>query len=76
MATASDQENLLVKAAKTIGTAAGTLASLGGIAPKIEIRKRLSSDGKFVKKDKHRLPRLAKKAMKAKAERAAAKSQA
>jgi hypothetical protein len=48
-----------------------TPASLGGIAPKIEIRKRLSSDGKFPKKDKHRLPRRVKKAAKAKAARAA-----
>ncbi|MGA2711591.1 MAG: hypothetical protein ABSG41_00670 [Bryobacteraceae bacterium] len=71
MATASDKESLLVKAAKTDGTAARTLASLGGIAPGIGTKKRLSSDGKFEKKHKHRLPRLVKKAMKAKAERAA-----
>jgi hypothetical protein len=75
MATASDQESLLVKAAKTIGAATGTLASLGGIAPKIATKKRVSADGKFQKKHKHRLPRLAKKALRAKANSAADLSQ-
>jgi hypothetical protein len=64
MATATDKESLLVTAAKKVGAVAGTLASLG-------TKKRVSSDGKFEKKHKHRLPRLVKKALKAKAERAA-----
>ena len=74
METATDKEGLLVKAAKAVGTAAGILASLGGIAPKIRTQKRLSSDGKFEKKHKHRLPRREKKAQKAAAERSGAQA--
>jgi hypothetical protein len=67
METAQEKENLLVSAAKVVGAAVGTIASLGGTAPRI----RVVADGRLPKKHKHRLPRLEKKAMKAKKERAA-----
>jgi hypothetical protein len=67
METAPEKSNLLVSAAKIVGAAVGTIASLGGTA----LRIRVVSDGRLPKKHKHRLPRLQKKALKAKEERAA-----
>jgi hypothetical protein len=67
METVAEKTNLLVSAAKLVGAAVGTIASLGGTAPRI----RVVADGKLPKKHKHRLPRLQKKALKAKEERAA-----
>jgi hypothetical protein len=55
--TEGSDEGVLVKAAKTIGTAAGKLASAAGMKPS-EPRK----TGKLVKKNKSRLPRRQKKA--------------
>ena len=62
METVPEKTNLLVSAAKIVGAAVGTIASLGGTAPRI----RVVAEGKLPKKHKHRLPRLEKKAMKAK----------
>jgi hypothetical protein len=70
METAPEKTNLLVSAAKVVGAAVGTIASLGGTAPRI----RVAEDGKLPKKHKHRLPRLQKKALKAKQERATTQS--
>jgi hypothetical protein len=67
METVPEKTNLLVSAAKIVGAAVGTIASLGGTAPRI----RVVADGRLPKKHKHRLPRLQKKALKAKQERAA-----
>jgi hypothetical protein len=70
METVQEKESLIVTAAKVVGAAVGTIASLGGTAPRI----RVVADGRLPKKHKHRLPRLQKKAVKAKKERAAAKA--
>ena len=67
METVPEKTNLLVSAAKIVGAAVGTIASLGGTAPRI----RVVADGRLPKKHKHRLPRLQKKAMKAKEARTA-----
>jgi hypothetical protein len=67
METAQEKTSLLVSAAKVVGAAVGTIASLGGTAPRIKV----AADGRLPKKHKHRLPRLQKKAMKAKQEQAA-----
>jgi hypothetical protein len=48
------------------------IASLGGTAPRI----RVVADGRLPKKHKHRLPRLEKKALKARKARAEKKSPA
>lgn len=55
--TEASDEGVLVKAAKTIGTAAGKLASAAGVKPP-ERRK----TAKLAKKNKSRLPRRQKKA--------------
>ncbi len=67
METVQEKENLVVTAAKIVGAAVGTIASLGGTAPRI----RVVADGRLPKKHKHRLPRLEKKALKARKARAA-----
>jgi hypothetical protein len=64
METVPEKTNVLVSAAKVIGAAVGTIASLGGTAPRIKV----VADGKLPKKHKHRLPRLQKKALKAQQE--------
>jgi hypothetical protein len=64
METVPEKTNLIVSAAKMVGAAVGTIASLGGTAPRI----RVVADGRLPKKHKHRLPRLQKKAMKAQQE--------
>lgn len=67
METAPEKTNLLVSAAKIVGAAVGTIASLGGTAQKTEV----VDDGKLPKKHRHRLPRRQKKAMKAEQKSAA-----
>lgn len=55
--TEESNEGVLVKAAKTIGTAAGKLANAAGVKPPAARK-----TGKLVKKNKSRLPRREKKA--------------
>jgi len=52
------EDNILVSAAKVIGSAAGKIASLAGAPPATKSTK----VGKLRKKDGHRLPRRQKKA--------------
>jgi hypothetical protein len=66
METAPDKESLLVTAAKAVGHAAGSVASLVGVKGNSEARKEASANGRLPKKHKHRLPRKLKKEMKAK----------
>jgi hypothetical protein len=56
------EENALVSAAKAIGTAAGKVASLAGVAPHAEPTPKGKKVGKLLKKDGKRLPRRQKKA--------------
>lgn len=53
-------DTLLVSAAKAIGTAAGKVASLAGVAS--ELPAKSPKKGKLPKKNKRRLPRIQKKA--------------
>ena len=54
-------DNILVSAAKAIGSAAGKIASLTGAQPKTPAKPKV---GKLPKKQKPRLPRRQKKAQK------------
>ncbi len=66
LAAIKDQENksesTLVKAAKAIGKAAGTVASLAGVQAETAALGASKEKGKLSKKNKHRLPRREKKA--------------
>jgi F420-0:gamma-glutamyl ligase len=56
-------ESVLVSAAKAIGTAAGKVAKLAGVAPEAREPAKSQKVPKLPKKDKHRLPRREKKAL-------------
>ncbi len=61
----SNQNSLLVSAAKAIGKAAGKVAAVTGGHPKAEPQPTaLTRKGKLTKKNKSRLPRRKKKAQK------------
>lgn len=67
------EDSALVSAAKSIGTAAGKVASAIGVKPEQHPKAKTIRRGKPVKKNKPRLPRKQKKALKkaaAKAEKA------
>jgi hypothetical protein len=57
------EDNALVAAAKTIGTAAGKIASLGGVEPSPPRSPAKPKPQKLQKKNKSRLPRRQKKAL-------------
>jgi hypothetical protein len=62
-------ESIIVDAAKAIGSAAGKIASLAGVAPPAEEpapppKTAKAKKGKLPKKNKSRLPRRQKKALK------------
>ena len=69
------EDSALVSAAKSIGTAAGKVASAIGVKPEHPTPKSIRR-GKPVKKNKPRLPRKQKKALKKAAEKAAEKARA
>ena len=56
------EENVLVSAAKAIGSAAGKIASLAGAPPEARSPAKSTKVGKLPKKQGHRLPRRQKKA--------------
>jgi hypothetical protein len=56
---AKEESSGMVAVAKTLGKAAGKVASLAGV----HVEQPHTVDGKFVKKNKSRLPRKQKKAM-------------
>jgi len=60
----SSEKNILVNAAKAIGTAAGTIASLAGVTPDEPASAKTVKKTKLPKKNKSRLPRRQKKAQK------------
>ena len=60
----TQDENILVHAAKTIGTAAGKIAKLAGVEPELREPAQSQKVPKLAKKEKHRLPRREKKALK------------
>ena len=62
MAKKVKSEGILVEAAKTIGRTAGKVAVMVGAGHGEPAPKTAPRRGKFVKKDKHRLPRRQKKA--------------
>jgi hypothetical protein len=64
MANKPEDESILVAAAKTIGKAAGTVASLTGIEKPAPPPKKTSRKPKLAKKEKAHLPRKVKKAQK------------
>jgi hypothetical protein len=55
-------DNVLVSAAKAIGSAAGKIASLAGATPEARPPAKSTKVGKLPKKQGHRLPRRQKKA--------------
>jgi hypothetical protein len=55
----SPEGGVLVDAAKVIGRAVGKVATLVGVAPAVKVK----HPGRFVKKNKHKLPRREKKAL-------------
>jgi hypothetical protein len=61
------ESNVLVTAAKAIGTAAGKIASLAGVPAEERPATKSKKVGKLLKKDGHRLPRRQKKAQQKKA---------
>jgi hypothetical protein len=56
------KDNLLVSAAKAIGSAAGKIASLASVPPAAHPAAKSTKVGKLPKKQGHRLPRRQKKA--------------
>jgi hypothetical protein len=60
---ATQDESILVSAAKTIGTTAGKIAKLAGVEPEPHEPAQSQKVPKLAKKDKHRLPRREKKAL-------------
>ena len=60
------EDNILVSAAKAIGSAAGKIASLAGAPPEAHTAAKSKKVGKLPKKQAHRLPRRQKKAQKKK----------
>jgi hypothetical protein len=56
------EDNILVSAAKAIGSAAGKIASLAGAPPEAPSAAKSTKVGKLPKKQGHRLPRRQKKA--------------
>ncbi len=63
-ATETPDEGILVTAAKAIGTAAGKVAKLAGVEPGPREPAVSQKVPKLAKKEKHRLPRREKKALK------------
>ena len=59
----TQDESKLVKAAKSIGTAAGKIAKLAGVEPEPREPAQSQKVPKLAKKEKHRLPRREKKAL-------------
>jgi hypothetical protein len=57
------EDNVLVSAAKAIGSAAGKIASLAGAEPEARPAAKSTKVGKLPKKQGHRLPRRQKKAL-------------
>jgi hypothetical protein len=57
------EDNVLVSAAKVIGSKAGKIASLAGVPPETKPATKSTKVGKLLKKDKQRLPRRQKKAL-------------
>jgi hypothetical protein len=57
------EESILVSAAKAIGTAAGKIAHLAGVAPEAPAPAKSRKIAKLSKKSKHKLPRREKKAL-------------
>jgi len=64
------EDSALVSAAKSIGAAAGKVASAIGVKPEPHATPKTIRRGKPVKKNKPRLPRKQKKALKKAAEKA------
>lgn len=60
---ATQDESILVSAAKTIGATAGKIAKLAGVEPAPREPAQSQKVPKLAKKDKHRLPRREKKAL-------------
>jgi hypothetical protein len=58
------EDNILVSAAKVIGSAAGKIASLAGAPAEAKPATKSAKVGKLPKKQGHRLPRREKKAKK------------
>jgi hypothetical protein len=61
--TITPDESILISAAKAIGTAAGKIAHLAGVAPEASAPAKSQKIARLVKKGKHRVPRLQKKAL-------------
>ncbi len=59
----TQDEGILMHAAKTIGTAAGKIAKLAGVEPEPRAPAQSQKVPKLAKKEKHRLPRREKKAL-------------
>jgi hypothetical protein len=71
-----EEDGILKTVAKAVGTAAGTVASLAGVAAPATPAKRVRAAtraGRFVAKNKSRLPRKAKKALQSKAAKSASR---
>jgi hypothetical protein len=62
-ASKKTEDNILVSAAKAIGSAAGKLASLAGAPPEARPPAKSTKVGKLPKKKTNRLPRRQKKAL-------------
>jgi hypothetical protein len=62
--TETPDEGVLVSAAKAIGKATGKVANVAVVAPEVSEPKKPQKVPKFFKKNKHRLPRREKKALK------------
>lgn len=62
--THSDKDDILTTTAKAIGSAAGKLAALTGVAEHAPATRHSHATGKLQKKNKPHLPRLMKKAQK------------
>ena len=73
MAKQKTDESILTSAAKIVGTAAGKIASIVGVAPEVRSAStNISRKGKLQKKHRSRLPRRKKKSQ----QRAAARHSA
>jgi hypothetical protein len=59
----TQEESILIHAAKTIGAAAGKIAKLAGVEPGPREPAQSQKVPKLAKKEKHRLPRREKKAL-------------
>lgn len=63
------EDNVLVSAAKAIGSKAGKIAALAGVSPEPKPANKSAKVGKLLKKNKQRLPRRQKKALQKKGAR-------